>query len=342
MAAATPFRERVRRLASIAVLTVAWGSIVATSEDPPDDVLWEQMLVPVDRLADRDVRLVVAMNQAAASYQSPDVPLQIEMRIHTQELAPKRFEGAIVLPDGRTVNLRLSEEPYEPILQLKPAWVPPRCDRACISTAQLTLSGLRALPASTMLEFYASVTFDRGKDSAPEGSALAMAVIRDRASLITSNTIGGVFPAEGVLLTTADPETRQSLVLEMDRSAIPGLDPSTSTVNLLWKGGAMQTLPASAETVAAMTFRPAGQAPVAVPVDGSLPVVDGQADARFQVPFRVTCDQEVCSSPLQIEYELREGDWVFIDWSNYIPGMRTEEDDEWVQGWRIRLVPVTG
>jgi hypothetical protein len=219
---------------------------------------------------------------------------------------------------------------------------PPRCDRARISTAQLTLSGLSALPASTMLEFSASVTFDRGKDSAPEGSALAMAIIRDRASLITSNTIGGVFLAEGVLLTTADPETRQSLVLEMDRRAIPDLDPSTSTVELLWKGGAMQTLPASAETVAAMTFRPASQTPVSVSLDGTLPVVEGGADERFQVPFRVTCDQEVCSSPLVIEYELREGDWVFIDWSNHIPGMRTEEDDEWVQGWRIRLVPGTG
>jgi hypothetical protein len=124
MEVATRFRERVRRIASITVLAVAWASIVATSENSPDDMLWEQMLVPLDQLGDRDVRLLVAMNQAAASYQSPDVPLQIEMRVHTQELAPKRFEGAIALPDGRTVNLRLSEEPYEPILQLEPAWVP--------------------------------------------------------------------------------------------------------------------------------------------------------------------------------------------------------------------------
>jgi hypothetical protein len=126
----------------------------------------------------------------------------------------------------------------------------------------------------------------------------------------------------------------------MDRSAIPGLDPSSGTVELLWKGGAMQTVPASAGTVAAMTFRPVGHAPVPVSVDGTLPVVEGRADARFQVPFRVTCDQEVCSSPLVIDYELREGDRIFIDWSNYIPGMRTEEEDEWVQGWRFRLVPI--
>jgi hypothetical protein len=340
MEAATPIRERVRRLASLTVLAVAWASIVATSDDPPDDALWEQMLVPVDRLGDKDVHLVIAMNQAAASYHSPDVPLQVEMRIQTQELAPKRFEGTFVNPDGRTVNLRLSEKPYEPILNLEPAWVPPPCDRACVNTGQLTLSGLSGLPASTMLEFYASVAFDQGSDSVPEGSALAMAIIRDRASLITSNTLGGAFPAEGVLLTTADPQIRQSLALEMDRSAIPGLDPSASTVELLWKGGAMQTLPASAGTVAAITFSPAGHAPVSVSIDGTLPVVEGQADARFQVPFRVTCDQEACSSPLVIEYELHQGDWIFIDWSNYIPGMRTEEEDEWVQGWRVRLVPV--
>jgi hypothetical protein len=208
-------------------------------------------------------------------------------------------------------------------------------------SARLAVGDKPKLPPGTALQLSASIVYQFG-EAPPENAGIVLALREGgNPQLLTSNTVGDLLPGRGILLTPDQPRAHQTLELEIPRSAIP-IESGTeiATAELVWKGGALQTLAASPETTARVVIAPEGLDRLTVSVNGNIPVhrSNGTADVRFDVPFVVTCEQERCFSDLEADFELLGGPWLILDWSNYIPGLRTKEGDVWVRGWHLRTV----
>lgn len=327
-----------------ALLIYVWLLVELGDPAEPNDTLSSTLQVPASAFKDGDLELIVAVNEAAASDPKPRKPLEIDVSISVpKQLVDSRRapSASLIVPKSEVLRL-VPGLVADGLVRFELSWVPGPCREACVHTAHLAVVGTRNLPPDTTWDVSAEIVYEPREDSEPENAGLVLGLREDgNPELITSNTVGELFPGRGVLLTAAKSQAHQSLELEVPRSAIPvesGTD--VVTAELVWKGGALQTLAATPETVARVVLRPERLDEIVVSVEGNLPVdvVDGTADVRFEVPFVVTCDQERCFAGLEAQFQLLKGPWLVLDWSNYIPGMRTRMGDVWVRGWHLRAV----
>jgi hypothetical protein len=292
-----------------------------------------------------DVEVLAAVNDAAASDRKPVEPLKVDLSV----LIPKRAVDSGKTPSislipatGEVLPLQAGPADEDKLVSFELSWIPDPCRDACIHSARLVVEGIRDLPAHTTWEISAQIVYQRGEDSVPENAGLVVGLHQDgTADLLTSNTgLGDLVPRRGILLTSARPYAHQTLQLVVPRGAIPpDYIAETGEADLVWRGGALRTLAASTETTAGVILSPEGLDQFTVPVEGTIDLVEGTAGVGFEVPFVVACGPELCTSVMEVDFELVEGPWVVLDWSNNVPGIRTKEGDVWVQGsWHLRLL----
>jgi hypothetical protein len=338
----TRLRHRVRRVASLLFLAVGWVAIVATSPALPRTTLSTELHFSNGALEGGEVELIAAVNAEAASAQ-PFEPLKVDLSM----LIPK---GAVDLGRGPSVSLML---PTGAALPLKPGppqddletfelpWTPEACLEACIRSARLIVEDASELPTHALWVMSATIRYQE-EDEVPENAGLALGIRPvDGADLLTSNAPpGDLLPTRGILLTSAQPQAHQTLELEIPRSAIPSDHVAGSgEASLVWRGGALRILAASSDTAAHVIIKSKGANQVDIPVSGHIDLVQGIAGVSFEMPFVATCGPDVCLTHIEVDFELVEGPWLVLDWSNNTPGIRTAEGDIWVQGpWHLRPV----
>jgi hypothetical protein len=331
-------RPRTRKAVSLLLLAVGWVSIVATSRSV-NDRLATTLKVPGAALGDGDVELIVAENDAAASDQEPAQPLKVDVSASMPQVDADpevAASASLTLVTGEELRMRRGPPRDDGLAGFVISWMPDPCAAACIHTATLSVN-TRPLSPLTTWDVTASIVYRSGENSTPKDSGLVVGLRRDGSSdLLTSNTAAGLLPS-GVLLTPAEPEAHQTLEMEVPRSAIPVQQGDTA--ELVWKGGALRTLPASAEAKALVIVTPQGLGPVTVPVDGTGGIVSGTSHVGFEVPLVLVCDASRCVADLQADFELQEGSWLVLDWSNDVSGVRTMEGDVWIAGWHLREAP---
>ena len=336
-------RHRARQVASLLLLAVGWMAIVATSPPVPKDTLSADMRFSSEAIKGGDTELIAGVNAAAISDQHPVEPLRVDLSVLIPKSANFRKAPSVSLIPATGEVLRLHPSPPEGELEtFALSWTPGTCPEACIHSARLIVEDTRDLPPSTTWVMSAEIVYQRGKDSVPENAGLVLGLREDEtADLLTSNTPpGDLLPSRGVLLSSAHPYAHQTVELEVPRSAIPSDHIADSgEANLVWRGGALRILAASTETTGRVMVKPTGVDQVDVAVEGTVDLVDGTGGIAFEVPFVVLCGQDLCVTDMEVDFELVEGAWLVLDWSNNVPGIRTEEGDIWVQGpWHLRLV----
>jgi hypothetical protein len=321
------------------LLAFGWLAIVATSPPMNEDTLAATLHVPGAALKDGDVVLIVAENDAAASAPGSAQPLTVEVAASVPQrdvdagMAPS---ASLTLDSGQHLPMRRGDPREEGFERFVISWRPAACSGACIHTAHLSVDPQRLRSPEMTWDVTASIVYGAGEEETPKGSGLVVGLRRPGSpDLLTSNTVPGVLPAHGVLLTAERPQAHQTLEMEIPRDAIPVGAVKGDTAEVVWWGGAFRTLAASTNAAARVVLTRQGLDPVSVPVNGGAGVVDGTSSVGFEVPFVMACDADRCAAGLQADFALLEGSWFVLDWSNTTSGVGTTEGDVWIPGWHL-------
>ena len=334
-------RLRLQRWASLAVLITGSLAMVATSNSP-NDTIDSTLDFSLDGLEEADGRLFVALNGPAAS---GDVSSPLEITVWApipKDARPAPGESAALLTTdsgevietkrGDAIGLEVSAPPGFVPYHL--TWTPDSCSDACVLGATLEIAVADEEELAEQLLYAKAEIKYAGEDSVPDFSGLILG-LGEGPDVLTSNTDETPFqstflPRRGVFLSSDHPETTQALELRIPREEIPIVHAQPGdSVDLVWKGGAMQVVPSDRDISGTVVMTPGKKEPLTIAI--------GLTPPEFEVPFTVECGVKLCLSTLDVSFSLEEGDWVVLDWSNYVPGLRTVEGDEWFNGWKLQL-----
>lgn len=326
--------HRYRRLASLLLLSVGWMAIVATSQDP-NNSSWAIMGFDVDDLEEGHAVLVVGLNDPAASYSTAREPLHVRVTMRFAGWAPPYEDprASLIVP-GHVLPFERSEayQANERIVD----WTPYRCLEACLRYARLVVEGIDARPA-TEWSVYADITYG-GDDSVPENARIELGLLRqDTPEIVTSMLDNDSLLPIGFVLDPGRTTAHQRVRFEVQRDAIPGIG-ARETADLVWRGGSMSALGADDQTTGRLVLRPEGRDPLTVEIT-TLEPIEGVAYARFELPFTATCESDLCVADVVADFELTQGRWLVLEWSNTVQGLRTQAGNVWVRGWRLADVP---
>ena len=306
---------------SLVVLALSWLSMLATSLPADPELDAYLTLDHADVMTGSGFAL--AMNQEAVDAE-PYTPIRIEMRLDTRWRHVRKFDGPIghlVGPDQRAPIERDEYGERAFIVRMED-----ECSQACVRDYEIEIASGVSLPPDAEWYVTARIIFPEGTELGYSG---LVAFERDSGNrVITSETVGHFLPDRGVLLTSQDPDATQHLELVVDRWGIPDAEPSAQgEIPLEWQGGALKVTASQEDALAEVHIALEGRKDV---------LLELSHDARFTVPFEVICETPECRAEARVSFELIRGDWMLLDWSNMVPGLRTVPGDEWFNGWELR------